>query len=315
MNKCMVTGGAGFIGSNLVACLLDEGQEVVVVDDFSTGKRKNLENLEGKIELIEGDIRNHGLMIKAMEGCRMVFHQAALGSVPRSVKDPAHSHDVNVNGTLSVLETARKTGVGRVIFAGSSSVYGNTEESPKHENMQQRPASPYAATKVAAESYVRAWACSYGMETITLRYFNVFGPKQDPEGPYAAVIPAFISSFLHGRQPVIFGDGKQSRDFCYIENACRANLFAAKAPSESCDGRAVNIACSRAVNLLKILEILQELAGKDIAPEFKPQRPGDVRHSLADISLAEKSIGYSPAVHFEEGLKKTVQWYRENLRP
>ena len=313
MAKYLVTGGGGFIGSNLVAHLLDQGEEVVVVDNFSTGKRKNLVEFEERIKLITGDIRDRDTMDEAADGCTAIFHQAALGSVPRSVKDPLTSHDVNVNGTINVLEAAKSGGVKRVIFAGSSSVYGNTKESPKHELMPQRPASPYAGTKVAAEGYIRAWAQSYGLETITLRYFNVFGPKQSPGGPYAAVIPAFVSSLLDGRPPIVYGDGKQSRDFCFIENVCLANLLAARAPSESCDGRAMNIACNRSTDLLEILRILNEELGTDIEPEFQPPRAGDVKHSLADISLAVESIGYTPAVYFEEGLRKAVNWYRNNL--
>ena len=313
MAKYMVTGGAGFIGSNLVAHLLEDNNEVLVVDNLETGKMDNLQELIDQIEFIEGDIRDSSLMARVVQGCDVIFHQAALGSVPRSVKDPQTSHDVNITGTLNVLEAARTAGVRRFVFAGSSSVYGNTAVSPKHEGLQQLPASPYAATKVAAESYVRAWAQSFGMETITLRYFNVFGPKQSPGGPYAAVIPAFMSSLLNGKQPVIYGDGKQSRDFCNIENVCLANMLAAKAPAESCDGRAVNIACNYATTLLEIIDILKDELKIDINPDFQPTRSGDVKHSLADISFARESIGYEPVVYFEEGLRNAIEWYKNNL--
>ncbi len=312
MRKYLVTGGAGFIGSNLVRRLLEDGEAVAVIDNFSTGRRENIEDVMGDIELVEGDIRDADAVARAIRGCSGVFHQAALGSVPRSVEDPGTSHDVNVGGTLAVLEAARAAGVARVLFAGSSSVYGNREESPKHEDMRLLPESPYAATKVAAEAYVRAWARTWGMETMTLRYFNVFGPRQDPAGPYAAVIPAFVSSLMSGQRPVVYGGGRQSRDFCFIENVCNANLLAMRAPAAVCDGRAVNIACGQSTSLLEILGYLGEIFAIDSEPAFLEPRPGDVKHSLADISRATESIGYRPAVFVQEGLKRSVAWYREH---
>ncbi len=237
MAKYLVTGGAGFIGCNLTRFLLDRRQEVVVLDDFSTGKRSNLADIANRIDLREADVRDRQAVQAAMAGCAAVFHQAALGSVPRSVADPLTTHDVNVNGTIAVLEAARATGTRRVIFAASSSAYGEREESPKHEGMVPMPISPYAASKVACEAYMSGYAASYGLETLCLRYFNVFGPYQDPQGPYAAVIPAFVSRLLRGQRPVIFGDGEQSRDFCYIDNACQANWLAACATPKSAAAR------------------------------------------------------------------------------
>jgi len=313
MAKYLVTGGAGFIGCNLVRYILAKGHDVVVVDNFATGKRQNMADFIDRIEFIEGDIRDREVMDRAVAGCSAIFHEAALGSVPRSVEDPVTSHDVNVNGTLTVLEAARAAGVKRFIFAASSSAYGNREESPKHEAMTPLPASPYAASKVACEAYVRAYAACYGMETLSLRYFNVFGPYQDPEGPYAAVIPAFVSRLLRGQQPIVYGDGEQSRDFCYIDNVCEANWLAAHAPAEVCDGSVINIACNASTSLNQILEILRELLKTDIQAQYTDPRPGDVRHSLADVSLAKELIGYEPKVFFAEGLRKAIDWYKANL--
>ena len=311
MARYLVTGGAGFIGSNLVRYILDRGGEAVVLDNFATGKRENLADVMDRIELIEGDIRDAETVRRAADGCGAIFHEAALGSVPRSVDDPVTSHDVNVNGTINVLEAARAGGQ-RVIFASSSSAYGNQAESPKHEGMVPAPISPYAASKVSCEGYMRGYAAAYGMETISLRYFNVFGPRQDPAGAYAAVIPAFVSRLLRGQRPVVFGDGEQSRDFCYIENVCEANRLAAEAPPDVCDGRAMNIACSRRTTLNQILDQLRGLMGVQIDAEYRPPRAGDVKHSLADVSLARASIGYEPKIHFQEGLAKAIEWYRRN---
>ncbi|MBN1942707.1 MAG: SDR family oxidoreductase [Phycisphaerae bacterium] len=314
MAKYLVTGGAGFIGCNLTRFLLENGQEVVVLDNFATGKRENIAEIIDQITLIEGDIRHRETVDRAVAGCAAIFHEAALGSVPRSVEDPVTSHDVNVNGTITVLEAARAAGIQRVIFAASSSAYGDQEESPKHEGMVPRPISPYAASKLACEAYLRGYAAVYGLETLCLRYFNVFGPYQDPFGAYAAVIPAFVSSLLKGKQPVVFGTGEQSRDFCFIENVCRANWLAATAPAEACKGQALNIACHRATSLNQILDQLRDLLGVDVKAEHKPMRRGDVMHSLADVSLARKTIGYEPKVYFEEGLQRAINWYRENLK-
>jgi nucleoside-diphosphate-sugar epimerase len=313
MAKYLVTGGAGFIGSNLVRYILERGHEVVVLDDFSTGKRENLAEVDGRIALIEGDIRDRRAVDRALGGCCAVFHEAALGSVPRSVEDPLRTHDVNVNGTLTVLEAARAAGVQRVLFAASSSAYGDQKHSPKHEGMVPQPISPYAASKVAGEAYMRGHAAAYGLRTLSLRYFNVFGPRQDPHGPYAAVIPAFVARMLRGQRPLVFGDGEQSRDFCHVRNACEANWLAAHAPDEVCDGRAVNIACARRTTLNQILDQLRRLLGADVQAEYTDPRPGDVRHSLADVSLAKQTIGYEPKVFFEEGLAGAIDWYKANL--
>lgn len=313
MARYLVTGGAGFIGCNLVRFLLDRAHEVVVLDNFSTGKRENLAGLAGRIRLVEGDVRDRAAVDACVSGCDAIFHEAALGSVPRSVAEPELSHDVNVNGTLTVLEAARAAGVRRVVFAASSSAYGEQEESPKHEAMVPAPISPYAAGKVACEMYLRAYAAVYGMQTLCLRYFNVFGPHQDPSGAYAAVIPAFVSRLLRGQGPVVYGDGEQSRDFCYIDNVCQANYLAATAPPGVCDGRALNIACHQATTLNEILSLLGELLGTKVQAVYEPARAGDVKHSLAAIDAAREAIGYQPTVFFREGLTRAIGWYRQNL--
>ncbi len=313
MAKYLVTGGAGFIGCNLTRFILDKGHDVVVLDNFATGKRENLTAIADRIELIEGDIRDRETMDRAIDGCAAIFHQAALGSVPRSVEDPMTSHDVNVNGTVTVLEAARAAGVNRVVFAASSSAYGDQKESPKHEGMVPMPISPYAANKVSCEAYMRGYAAVYGMETLCLRYFNVFGPHQDPAGAYAAVIPAFVAALLRGQSPTVFGDGEQSRDFCYIQNVCEANWLASQAPAEVCKGQALNIACHARTTLNEILDQLRELLGSDVQAEYGPPRAGDVKHSLADVSLAKETIGYEPSVFFEEGLALAIDWYKANL--
>lgn len=311
--KYLITGGAGFIGSNLARYVLEKGFQVVVLDNFSTGKQENLTEIEDRITLIEGDIRDRGDVDEAVRGCKAIFHQGALGSVPRSVNDPATSHDVNVNGTITVLESARAQGVKRVVFAASSSAYGDQPISPKHEGMVPAPISPYAAGKVCCEAYLQAYAAVYKMETVALRYFNVFGPRQDPFGAYAAVIPAFVSRLLKKERPHVFGDGEQSRDFCFIENVCSANWLAANAPAENCDGKPMNIACNAAVSLNQILEKLRSLMNVEVEAIYEPPRAGDVKHSLADISRAKEKIGYTPLVQFEEGLEKAIDWYTKNL--
>ena len=313
MAKYLVTGGAGFIGCNLVRFLLAKGHEVVVLDDFSTGKRENLTDVAERIELIEGDVRDRPTVDRAVAGCEAVFHQAALGSVPRSVEDPIRSHDVNVNGTLTLLEAVRAAGIKRLIFAASSSAYGNQKESPKHEGMVPAPISPYAASKVACEGYMQAYAGAYGLQTLSLRYFNVFGPHQDPHGAYAAVIPAFIGRILNGQAPIVFGDGEQSRDFCYIDNVCEANWLAANADPEVSDGRALNIACGRSTTLNEMLDLLRGLLATEVTADYQSERPGDVKHSLAAIDRARQSIGYEPTIYFEEGLRRSIDWYRRNL--
>ena len=313
MAKYLVTGGAGFIGCNLARFLLDKGQDVVVLDNFATGKRENLADIRSRVDLIEGDIRDRAALDKAVRGCTAIFHEAALGSVPRSVEDPVTAHDVNVSGTVSVLEAARAAGIKRVIFAASSSAYGEQPISPKHEGMVPAPISPYASGKVACECYMQAYAAVYGMETLCLRYFNVFGPFQDPNGAYAAVIPAFVSMLLKGQQPVVFGDGEQSRDFCFIENVCQANWLAANAPAQACKGQPVNIACNRATTLNQILVQLGTLLNVKVQAKYSPMRAGDVKDSLADITRAQQTIGYQPKVFFEQGLTLAIDWYRKNL--
>ncbi len=313
MAKYLVTGGAGFIGCNLARFILARGHDVTVLDNFATGKKQNLRDIRKDITLVEGDIRDRRAVARAVKGCKAIFHEAALGSVPRSVEDPVTSHDVNVNGTINILEEARRQGAKRVVFAASSSAYGDQPTSPKHEGMVTMPISPYAASKVCCEAYMQAYASVYGLETLCLRYFNVFGPFQDPAGAYAAVIPAFVSRILHNERPVVYGTGEQSRDFCYIQNVCEANWLAANAPAKVCKGQVLNIACHKATTLNQILGKLKSLLGSDIKPIYKPMRKGDVMDSLADISLARKTIGYKPRIFFEEGLELAIDWYRENL--
>jgi nucleoside-diphosphate-sugar epimerase len=313
----LVTGGAGFIGSNLVQALLADGKKVRVLDNFLTGKRGNLAGLSetygDAFELVEGDLRNLEATRRAVEGAAYVLHQGALPSVPRSVADPVLSNEINVGGTLNLLVAARDAGVKRVVYAASSSAYGDTPELPKRESMATNPKSPYAAQKLAGEQYMRIFHEVYGVETISLRYFNVFGPKQDPESTYAAVIPRFITAVLSGAPPTIYGDGLQTRDFSYIDNVVRANILACDAPREAC-GRVINIACGERVSLLAILEVLYELADRRLSPRFEPARAGDVRDSLADISLAKELLGYEPVVPFPEGLSRTFTYFHQRGR-
>ena len=313
MAKYLITGGAGFIGSNLARYILAKGHQVVILDNLATGKMANIEEIKQDICFIEDDIRNRNAVDAAVVGCDAIFHQGALGSVPRSIDDPMASHDVNVNGTINILESARSLGVKRIVFAASSSAYGNQPMSPKQEDMPVLPISPYAANKAACEAYMQAYSAAFGLETVSLRYFNVFGPRQDPFGAYAAVIPAFVSQLLKNEPPVVYGDGEQSRDFCYVENVCEANWLAANAPAENCDGQPMNIACFEATTLNQILDKLQQLLGTNVQPVYTRERPGDVKHSLADIHRAKEKIGYVPLVRFNEGLEKAISWYRENL--
>lgn len=313
----LVTGGAGFIGSNLVAALLKGGQTVRVLDNFLTGKRENLagfaETYGDAFELVEGDLRDLPTVRKAVSGAVYVLHQGALPSVPRSVADPVLSSEINVGGTLNLLVAARDAGVRRVVFAASSSAYGDTPELPKRESMAPNPKSPYAAQKLMGEHYMRIFFEVYRLETLSLRYFNVFGPRQDPASMYAAVIPRFITAVLSGSPPVVYGDGLQTRDFSYIDNVVRANLLACEAPNAAC-GKVINIACGERVSLLEILETVYGLAGKRVAPRFDPPRPADVRDSLADISLAKDLLGYEPAVLFSEGLSRTFTYFHQRGR-
>jgi UDP-glucose 4-epimerase len=308
MARFLVTGGAGFIGSNLVHALVKRGDEVVVLDNFSTGRRQNLQGIEGRFTLIEGDLRDARAVERAVDGCDFVLHQGALPSVPRSVEAPLDANAVNVDGTLAVLEAARKSRIRRVVFAASSSAYGETPTLPKVETMPPQPLSPYAASKLAGEHYMRAYHASYGLETVSLRYFNVFGPNQNPESQYAAVIPRFVTSALAGRAPVIYGDGLQSRDFCHIDNAIEANLLATTAPGAA--GEVFNIACGERITLLDVIALLAKIVGHPIQPIHEPARTGDIKHSLADITRARQVLGYSAAVGFEAGLRRAVEWYR-----
>ena len=308
--RYLVTGGAGFIGCNIVRRLLAEGHEVRVLDNFSTGRRENLEELD--VELIEGDLTSYHMVQRAVKGVDYILHQGALPSVPRSVNDPIASVNVNVIGTLNVLTAAVEEGVKRVVYASSSSIYGDSPELPKHEGMLPAPKSPYAASKLAGEHLCRAFYESYGLETIILRYFNVFGPYQNSHSQYAAVIPKFITAALSGQPVVIFGDGQQSRDFTFVDNVVEANLAAIDAPKEAL-GKAFNIACGESFSLLELLGILEGILGRKIKRLFKEPQPGDVKHSRADISRAKKLLGYQPKIRFREGLQKTVEWFKDKL--
>jgi UDP-glucose 4-epimerase len=300
----LVTGGAGFIGSNIVSELIKRGHAVRVLDNFSTGRRENLVDLVDKIDLVEGDIRSLATVQKAMVGVDYVLHQAALPSVPRSIIDPFTTHEVNTTGTLNVLAAARDARVKRVVYASSSSVYGNNSASAKREDMPTNSLSPYAVSKLAGENYCLAFCRVYGLETVTVRYFNVFGPRQDPNSQYSAVIPKFIKLMLKGESPPVDGDGAQSRDFTYVANIVDGNLRAATQPNIA--GRVFNLACGASFSLLQLVEALNRILGTNLTPNFREPRLGDVKHSLADISAAGEGLGYKPVVSFEEGLKLTV---------
>ena len=308
MPRTLITGGAGFIGSHLVDACLAEGHEVAVYDNFSNGRLSNIEHILDRIDLFECDLRNLQDVRRAMEGVDYVLHQGALGSVPRSIDDPITSNAVNVGGTLNVLVAAKEAGVKRLVLAGSSSVYGDTLELPKHEGMPLRPKSPYALTKVACEEYFRVFWEVYGLETMTLRYFNVFGPRQNPKAAYAAVIPLFIDAILDGRKPIINGSGLISRDFTYVENAVLANLRALAAPKEAV-GRSYNAGAGGEFTLLQLIEEINRSAGTKIEPEFGPARTGDVEHSRSSIEAASKAFGYEPKVSFAEGVARTVAYH------
>jgi nucleoside-diphosphate-sugar epimerase len=311
MAKYLVTGGAGFIGSHIVKRLVARGDEVTVLDSFLTGSPENLKDVADKIELIEGDIRDAKLVRSTMKGMRYCLHQAALPSVPRSVEDPATSNDINVNGTLNVLLAAKEAGVERLVYASSSSVYGDSPTLPKREDMPTRPLSPYAITKLTGELYAQAFHSLYGLPTVSLRYFNVFGPGQPPDSPYAAVVPIFTSLMAADKPATVHGDGEQSRDFCYIDNVVSANLLACSAPAEEAAGKAFNVACEKSHTINELVAGLNGLLGKKIEPKHTASREGDVRDSLADIALARRHLGYEPGVQFEEGLSLTVEWFLE----
>lgn len=305
--KYLITGGAGFIGSNIALELIKRGDQVRILDNLSTGRRENLESLRGEVDLIEGDIRDFWTVAEAVAGIDYVLHQAALPSVVRSVKNPLTSNAVNIDGTLNVLEASRQAGVKRVVYASSSSVYGESPTLPKIETMKPDPLSPYAVTKLTCEGYCRVYHRLYGLETVALRYFNIFGPRQDPNSQYSAVIPRFIKAVLMGQQPVIYGDGEQSRDFTFIGNAVSANLKACTAPNAP--GKAFNIACGERFTLNQTLELIQQILGRRTSPRYVDPRQGDIRHSLADIEAAKADIGYSVDFDFKSGLKETVAWF------
>lgn len=309
MSVQLVTGGAGFIGSHLAEALVERGQRVRVFDNLCTGSRENVARLGGRVAFVEGDLVDRAAVERALDDVEVVFHQAALASVPRSVDSPTDTNAACVTGTVNLLDAARRRGVRRVVFAGSSSAYGDQTTPAKHERLLPAPLSPYAAAKLAGELYCHAFTATYGLETVAIRYFNVFGPRQDPNSQYAAVIPKFITQMLSGERPTIFGDGKQSRDFTYIDNIIHGNLLAADAPNAV--GRTINVACGESFNLLHLVDGINKSLGTKILPVFEPARAGDVRDSLADISLARELLKYKPTVDFEEGLKRTVDYYRQ----
>jgi UDP-glucose 4-epimerase len=305
--RALVTGGAGFIGSHLVDALVADGREVVVLDDLETGVR---ENLNPGARVVAGSVADADAVRAAMTGCELVFHQAAHKAVLRSVEHPIPTDTVNTHGTLVVLDAARDLGVRRFVHASSSSVYGGGAPRPTPEDAPLRPRSPYAVSKLAAEEYCRVFAELYGLETVALRYFNVYGPRQRPDATYAAVIPLFIDALLNGRAPVVHGDGKQSRDFTYVSDVVDANLAAASAPAAACSGRVYNVAAGNEWSLLDILRVLDELLGASTAPKFTDPRAGDVRHSRADATAAARDLGFRAAVELDEGLRRTVDWLR-----
>jgi nucleoside-diphosphate-sugar epimerase len=312
MSTYLVTGGAGFIGSSIAAKLLEQGETVRILDDFSSGRRENIEGLRGRVEVVEGTIVNPETVKKCVQGVEVIFHQAAIPSVPRSVAHPQPTLLSNVQGTTTVLDVARQEGVRRVIFAASSSAYGDSPTLPKIETMPSQPMSPYAVSKLAGEHLVRVFASLYPLETISLRYFNVFGPRQDPKSQYAAVIPRFVTAALTGQRPQVFGDGEQTRDFCYIDNVVAANLLAAGS-NQKLAGQVVNIACGERISLNTLLEYLSEEVGRPVLADYLPSRAGEVRDSLADIGAAGRLLGYAPLVRVREGLRLTLADTRHRL--
>lgn len=306
--KVLVTGGAGFIGSHIAEALVRAGHRVRVLDNFYSGRRDNLAAVSDDVEVVRGDCANPGTARRAVKGVEVVYHEAAIPSVARSVDDPALSHAANATGTLAMLLAARDAGVRRFLYAGSSSVYGDSPKLPKRESMAPEPLSPYAAAKLVGEHYLAVFCRLYGIEGLTLRYFNVFGPRQDPSSPYSGVISLFATALLAGRTPVIYGDGRQSRDFTYVENVVRGNLLALHA--QGARGQAVNVATGRCVSLLELLRVMARETGRPARALKRPARPGDIRHSLAAVSLARRLLGYRPTIDLEGGLRRTLAWYR-----
>ena len=308
MAQYLVTGGAGFIGSHLCRRLLASGCAVRVLDDLSSGRRENLAALDGEVDLVEGDLRDEALVGAALAEVDYVLHHAAVASVQTSIERPRFEQEVNAVGTLQLFEAARRAGVRRVVFAASAASYGKDPTAPKREEMLPAPESPYAISKIAGEYYARVYSSLYGLEVVCLRYFNVFGPRQDPSSPYSGVISIFAERMLAGAAPTVFGDGGQSRDFVYVDNVVEANMRACATPGIA--GRVYNIGCGRSASLLELVAALNRVLGTAIEPEFAPARPGDVRISLADITRAQRELGYEPVVHFEEGLEQTLAWMR-----
>ena len=313
MARYLITGIAGFIGSSLARALVDRGEQVRGVDNLATGNRENIREILNRIDFREADLLDLDAMHKACTDVDFVFHEAAIPSVPKSVLDPLGSNRANVDGTVNLLIAARDAKVKRVVYAASSSAYGDTPTLPKREDMRPDPISPYAVAKLASEHYMVSFYRCYQLETVCLRYFNVFGPRQDPSSPYSGVLAKFITLMLRGEQPTMFGDGEQSRDFTYIDNVVEANLLACKAPAAKVAGQVLNTATGRRVTLNETFKLLQGLTSYKGEPKYGPERGGDIKHSLADISKAEAALGYKPKVDFEEGLRRTVEWYRETV--
>src|SRR3989440_4665040 len=307
----VVTGGGGFIGSHIVEELLRRKETVKIIDNFSTGKRANVEPFEDDAEVIEADLAEAKNLAQFLKGADYVIHQAAIPSVPKSIIDPIKSHHANVDGTLKLLVACREAGVKRVVYASSSSLYGDSPTLPKHEEMMPNPLSPYGAQKLFAEMYCQVFTRAYGLETVALRYFNVFGPRQDATSQYSGVLALFIPAVLEGRRPTVYGDGLQSRDFTYVKNVVNANLLACTAPGVA--GQVFNVACGDRITLNSMLQQINKITGKDIAPIYADNRAGDIKHSQSDITRAKEHLGYEPQVSFEEGLRHTIEWYRKNI--
>jgi UDP-N-acetylglucosamine/UDP-N-acetyl-alpha-D-glucosaminouronate 4-epimerase len=313
MSLYLITGVAGFIGSSLAEALVARGETVRGIDNLSTGKLANLDRIKESIDFREVDLADRGALSQACEGVDFVLHQAAIASVPRSIEDPEYSHTANINGTLNILQAAREQRVKRLVYAASSSAYGNQPGQPRVETMSPMPVSPYAVQKLTGEYYLQAWYEVYGLETVSLRYFNIFGPKQDPSSPYSGVLARFIMQMLKGQTPTIFGDGEQARDFTFVDNVVAANLAACDAPVNKVGGRVFNVGCGQQFSLNQTYGLLQELLDFHQPAQYGPARAGDVHASLADIRAAQEAFGYRPEIRYEEGLAKTVTWYRKEF--